>query len=86
MTELSHSDALTYEMKDFEYLFWLRESEQVPVILESKKYDDFPIFVNKSILLKMCILLSGLVVFKWSLFPNQKSHRVGLALKLQGFN
>ena len=86
MTKLGHSDAQTYEMKDFKYLFLLRESEQVPVILESKKYNDCLIFVNKSILLKMSILLNGLVVFKWSLFPNQKSHRVGLTLKLNSFN
>ena len=86
MTELSHSDAQTYEMKDFEYLFWLRESEKVLFILESKKYDDCPIFIKKSILFKMFISLFGLVDFKWSLFPIQKSHRVGLALKLQGFD
>ena len=56
MIELSHSNAQTYEKKDFEYIFWLRRSEQVPVILELKEYDDWPIFFDKSIILKMCIL------------------------------
>ena len=44
------------------------------------------IVVNKSILLKMCFIHDKLVVFNWSLFPNQKSHRVWLALELKGFN
>ena len=68
MTELSHIDAQTHAMKDFRYPFRLKQSEQVPVILELKKYDNCPIFDNKS------------------LFLNQKSHRAGCALKLQGFH
>ena len=46
MIELSHSDAQTYEMKDFEYLFWLRESEQVPIILKLKNYDSFAFYAQ----------------------------------------
>ena len=86
MTELSHSGAQIYAMKDFRYLFRLKKSEQVPVILELNKHDNCPIFDDKSILFKMCIFCNELVVFNWSLFLNQKSHRAGLALKLQGFN
>ena len=62
MTELSHSDAQAHEVKDFYYLFWPRESEQVPVILGLKKYDDCLILVNKSILFKMCIFQNELVI------------------------
>ena len=86
MIELSHSDAQTHEMKVFEYLFWLRESEQFPVILELKKYDDFPTIAIRWTLSEMCIFHIEAVVFNWSLFPNQKSQRVELALKWQGFN
>ena len=46
MTELSQSDGQFYEMKDFEYLFWLRESEQVPIILELKNYDSFAFYAQ----------------------------------------
>ena len=86
MIELSHSDAQTHEMKVFEYLFWLRESEQFPVILELKKYDDCPTIVIRWTLSEMCIFHIEAVVFDWSLFPNQKSQRVELALKWQGLN
>ena len=64
----------------------MRRSEQVPVIHELKEYDNYLIFVNKSILFKMCIFYNELVVFNWSLFPSQMLHTVGLALKLQGFD
>ena len=37
MIEFSPSDSQTNEMRDFEYLFRLRESEYVPVIAELKK-------------------------------------------------
>ena len=46
MTKMSHIDAQTHAMKDFRYLFRLKQSEQVPVILELKKYDNCPIFDN----------------------------------------
>ena len=54
-TELSHSVAQTYEIKDFEYFFWLRESVQVPVISELKKYNDCPILLQKKVFLKLMI-------------------------------
>ena len=73
-------------MKVFEYLFWLRESEQVPVILELKKNDDWPTIAISLTLSEMCIFHIEAVVFDWSLFPNQKSQRVDLALKWQGLN
>ena len=40
MTELSHSDAQTHEMNDFQYRFRLRVSKQVLVFLELKKNED----------------------------------------------
>ena len=85
MTELCHSDAQAYEVKDFKYLFCPRQREQVPVFGGLKKYDDCIILVNNSIFFKICIFQNELIVFNWSLFPNQKSHRSGLALKLQSF-
>jgi len=47
MIELSHNDAQTHKMKDFEYLFRLRKSEQLPLILKLKKYYDCPTIVIK---------------------------------------
>ena len=63
MIELSHNDAQTHEMKDFEYLFHLRKSEQLPLILELKKYHDCPTIVIKSILFKLCVFYIEPVVF-----------------------
>ena len=81
MTELSHSDAQAHEIKDFEYSFYWEK--QVLLILKLKKCDACLKFVNKWILLKMCIFCNGPIVSNWSLFPNRKSDRVGQIVEFE---
>jgi len=86
INKLSHSDTLTHRKMSFESPFWLRKSQQVPIIIEIKNYHHCYDFIKKVMHFKPCILYTAWLAFKKSLLLNQKLHRIGLVLKLHSLS